>query len=139
MTLQITPDLALPDEEIEFSAVRAQGAGGQNVNKVATAVQLRFDVRASSLSDPVKQRLLERRDRRITRDGVVVIKAQSARTQERNRALALERLAEMVRGALRPPKRRIPTKPSRNARQRRLDTKKRRGQAKALRRRPVSD
>lgn len=139
MTLQITPDLALPEEELEFSAVRAQGAGGQNVNKVATAVQLRFDVRASSLSDPVKQRLLERRDRRITRDGVVVIKAQSARTQERNRALALERLAEMVRSALRPPKRRIPTKPSRNARQRRLEGKKRRGQAKALRRRPVTD
>ena len=139
MTLQITPDLALPEEEFEFSAVRAQGAGGQNVNKVATAVQLRFDVRASSLSDPVKQRLLSRRDRRITRDGVVVIKAQSARTQERNRALALERLAEMVRGALKPPKRRIPTKPSRNARQRRLEGKKRRGQAKALRRRPITD
>ena len=139
MTLQITPDLALPDEEIEFSAVRAQGAGGQNVNKVATAVQLRFDVRASSLSDPVKQRLLGRRDRRITRDGVVVIKAQSARTRERNRALAVGRLAEIIRSALKPPKRRIPTKPTRNARQRRLEGKKRRGQAKALRRRPITD
>ena len=133
MPVTITPELTLADEEVEINAIRAQGAGGQNVNKVASAVHLRFDVRASSLPDPVKQRLLSRRDRRITRDGVVVIKAQSARTRERNRGLALERLIGLIRGALRPPKRRVPTKPSRSARQRRLESKKRRGQAKTLR------
>lgn len=134
MDLQITPDLTLPEEELEISAVRAQGAGGQNVNKVATAIHLRFDIPASSLPETCKQRLLARRDRRINRDGVLVIKAQAARTQERNRAQALERLRELIRSALTPPKRRIPTKPSRSARQRRLEAKKRRGQDKALRR-----
>ncbi|HSH30879.1 MAG TPA: alternative ribosome rescue aminoacyl-tRNA hydrolase ArfB [Thiohalobacter sp.] len=134
MDLQITPDLRLPEEEYEISAVRAQGAGGQNVNKLATAIHLRFDIPASSLPATCKQRLLARRDRRITRDGVLVIKAQAARTQERNRAQALERLRELIRSVLTPPKRRIPTKPSRSARQRRLEAKKRRGQDKALRR-----
>ncbi|MAT65537.1 MAG: class I peptide chain release factor [Gammaproteobacteria bacterium] len=134
MDLQITPDLTLPEEELEISAVRAQGAGGQNVNKLATAIHLRFDIPASSLPETCKQRLLARRDRRITRDGVLVIKAQAARTQERNRAQALERLSELIRSALTPAKRRIPTKPSRSARQRRLEAKKRRGQDKALRR-----
>ncbi|BAZ93996.1 peptidyl-tRNA hydrolase [Thiohalobacter sp. COW1] len=134
MDLQITPELTLPEEELEISAVRAQGAGGQNVNKLATAIHLRFDIPASSLPETCKQRLLARRDRRITRDGVLVIKAQAARTQERNRAQALERLRELIRSALTPPKRRIPTKPSRSARQRRLEAKKRRGQDKALRR-----
>lgn len=104
------------------------------MNKLATAIHLRFDIPASSLPETCKQRLLARRDRRITRDGVLVIKAQAARTQERNRAQALERLRELIRSALTPPKRRIPTKPSRSARQRRLEAKKRRGQDKALRR-----
>ncbi len=134
--IRLTPNLAIPQSEIQIESVRAQGPGGQHVNKVSSAVHLRFDIRASSLPEDVKGRLLHLRDRRITRDGVIVIKAQRHRTRERNRAEALERLAELVRGVLHPPKRRIRTRPTAAARHRRMEAKRRRGRIKVLRRRP---
>lgn len=134
--LRIDDDLAIPGREFELTAVRAQGPGGQNVNKLASAVQLRFDVRASSLPEAVKQRLLARRDRRIRRDGVVVIKAQRRRTQAGNRADALARLAELVRAAATPRRRRRPTRPPRAAARRRLQEKARRATIKSLRGKP---
>ncbi len=125
--------LEIRESEVEISAIRAQGAGGQNVNKVSSAIHLRFDIAASSLPDDVKARLLALRDGRITQEGVLVIKAQSHRTQDMNKLDAFARLHELVNSVAVPPKMRRPTKPTYGSKQRRLDGKSQRSETKALR------
>jgi ribosome-associated protein len=131
------PRIDVPVEEVELSAVRAQGAGGQNVNKVASAIHLRFDIRASSLPLEIKDRLLALGDRRVTQDGVIVLKAQRHRTQEMNRDDALARLNDIINAVTLVQRKRIATRPSKGAKLRRLEGKKQRGETKSLRRKPM--
>ena len=135
--LPISNNVTIPAKEIEISAIRAQGAGGQNVNKVSSAIHLRFDIGASSLPDLYKERLLRLHDQRITKEGVVVIKAQQHRSQEKNREEALERLQELIRSVAVTRKKRKPTKPTRSSQKKRLDSKTRRGAVKLTRARVV--
>lgn len=132
--LRISNNISIPLNEIEISYVTAQGSGGQNVNKTATAAHLRFSITDSSLPEDVKQRLLNLSDQRITSDGTIVIKAQKHRTREQNRRSALHRLEELLRSVAKPPKKRKATKPTASSRQRRLEEKNQRSRIKSLRR-----
>ena len=134
MDLHISSQVSIPENEIELSAIRAQGAGGQNVNKVSSAIHLRFDINASSLPEFYKQRLRGLRDQRINKDGIIVIKAQQFRTQEKNRDEALRRLAELIRSAVVVKKKRKPTRPTKTSQQKRMNNKTKRGRTKDLRR-----
>ena len=137
--MRISRTVSIPDEEIELSAIRSQGPGGQNVNKVSSAIQLFFKIPPSSLSEYHKERLLKLSDNRISSDGTVVIKAQNHRSQEKNKEDALERLKQLIRSVLVEPKKRKPTKPSKGSRERRLDEKKKHSRNKDLRRKVQND
>lgn len=132
--LVISQNVRLPLNKIELSAIRAQGAGGQNVNKVSSAIHLRFDIRASGLPPFYQQRLLALSDQRLSKDGVLIIKAQQFRTQEQNREDALQRLQALIRSVARQDKKRIATKPTKGSQKRRVDSKVKRGQTKNMRR-----
>lgn len=132
--LQISDTVSILESEIDISAMRSQGAGGQNVNKVATAIHLRFDINASSLPDRYKERLLNLNDNRITQAGIIVIKSQEYRSQEQNREVALSRLQELIKSAVVVPKKRFKSKPTRSSQRKRLDSKTKHGQIKAMRR-----
>ncbi len=129
----IVPEFLIPESEVEWAAIRAQGSGGQNVNKVSSAVHLRFNVHLSSLPEHCKQKLLALRDRRINKDGIIIIKAQSHRSQDKNREDAISRLQQLVNGAMIVRKNRKATKPTRGSQRRRMDSKTKRGQVKSLR------
>ncbi len=131
--VRVSEHIQLDEQELEFMAIRAQGAGGQNVNKVSSAIHLRFDIRASSLPEHCKERLLQYRDHRISKDGVIVIKAQRHRTQEQNREDAIARLVELIQAATVVEKVRRPTRPTRSSQRKRVDNTTQRGTIKALR------
>jgi len=131
--LKISNQITIPESELEVSAIRAQGAGGQHVNKVSSAIHLRFDIKASSLPMVYKQALLKMQDQRLTKDGVIIIKSQQYRSQEMNREQACQRLKEMIVSAIKQPKKRIKTKPTRGSQKRRMDSKTKHGRNKTLR------